>query len=112
MFGGLSERKAPQSLYAGVVFAGNTQGVENLYCTAGGWWTLKAFAENAPSKTSYCHHTLAAALWQLKKLAASMLGGKFGPPSIGALHFDGRIISAPTWVCRNLVGADITRPRR
>jgi hypothetical protein len=37
MFGGLSEHRAPQSLYAGVVFADDKVDIEGLYCTAGNW---------------------------------------------------------------------------
>ena len=54
MFGGLSERKAPQSLYAGVVFADVVKVVGSLRRTAGDWWTTKDFTRNLPTKTSYC----------------------------------------------------------
>ena len=54
MFGGRSERKAPQSLYAGVVFADVVKVVGSLRRTAGDWWTTKDFTRNLPTKTSYC----------------------------------------------------------
>ena len=62
--GGLPGCKIPQSLYVGVVFAGDADGFENLYRTAGG--SVKF--ENANhatllSKPSYALHTLAVAHW-------------------------------------------------
>ena len=62
--GGLSGYKIPQSLSAGVVFAGDADGFENLYRTAGG--SVKFENTNhltLLSKPSYALHTLAAAHW-------------------------------------------------
>ena len=79
MSGGLSECNIPQSLYAGVVFAGYAEHFESLYRTAGEWWALKAFTSNIPTKTSYPYHAIATAHWQLTKSPTSTWGGTTRP---------------------------------